>query len=259
MKIAKIKIFAVTICTLSATHAWSRDIDISTFPVDDARQFVALSGDLALSVRPHFAGPAATTGSRGFDIGYALAITDIDENADHWQSVSDTPEPTLLASQIVIRKGLPYSVELGGVLTYLHETDLWALAVTLQWAFVEGFDNAPDVALRIHGGTMMGSKDISLSTAGADLVMSKAFGIAGLVRFIPFIGYAFTYAHSSSHVLGDFSPWSPQPTPFLQEVQHTFLHRGVAGIRLQATIVDLGFEVSLGELQTYAMRAAFVF
>lgn len=225
----------------------------------DGKGFGAFSADLGLAIAPHGAGPAQTTGSRGFAIGYQLALTDIDAKASHWTRPVSTPQSVVAVSQLSVRKGLPYSFELGGILSHVHESSLWAVALELRWALVEGYEYAPDFGLRVHGGTLLGSRDISMVTAGLDGLVSKQFGLGGLVQLTPYLGYSLTFVHATSHVLGRFAEGALQPSTFLLPDQNLFEHRGLIGLRVVASIVDLAFEAAVGELQTYSLRAGFTF
>jgi hypothetical protein len=159
-----------------------------------------------------------------------------------------------------VRKGLPYSLEVGGVLGHLHGSSLWSFAFELKWAFIEGLRNAPDVGIRLHVNTVVGSRDLAMLTAGGDFLIGKNFGLGGMVQLKPYIGYAGTYIRASSHVIGVFRTGGLEPTTFVLPDQNIGAHRAIIGVRLLAAIVDLGFEAAVGKgTQTYAFRAGLDF
>jgi hypothetical protein len=237
--------------SLSGLASFDTDGSLSV----DKAGFERLSRDLGLAMRPRFSGPASTVGSLGFDVGYALVLTDIDERKSYWTQTAPNPDKSLKVSQISLRKGLPYSLEVGGVLGHLHGSSLWSFAFELKWAFIEGIKNAPDLGIRVHVNTVVGSRDLAMLTAGGDFLIGKSFGLGGMVQLKPYIGYAGTYIRSSSHVIGVFRTGGLQPTTFILPDQNLGTHQALIGLRLLATVVDFGFEASLGKsTQTYAFR-----
>lgn len=242
------------------------DVDVSRFatgagePVVDEAGFRNMARDLGMALRPRFAGPPSTPGSLGFVVGYDLVLTDIDETASHWTTPVDDPGNTLAASQLSIRKGLPWSFEVGGTLTRLHESSMWAMGLDVKWAFVEGIDRAPDFGLRLHVTSVLGNRDLSMLLAGGDLVVGKTFGVGGLLQLTPYTGYAGTYVRASSHVIGTFPEGGLEPTTFVVDDQHIGTHRALLGLRLLASVADFGFEAAVGpDVQTYAFRAGLSF
>ena len=220
----------------------------------DGDGFQSFAGDLALSLQPKFAGPGSTLGGLGMDMGYELSLTDIDAGSNHWKTAVDNPASSLLASQFYVRKGLPYSFEMGGILTHLHESDIWAVALELKWAFVEGHKYAPDIGVRTHVNTLLGNRDMVMVTSGGSIFISKAFGIGGLIQLTPYGGYQLTFVHARSHVLGRFTAGSLIPTTFILPKQNFLRHRGLLGLRLLAGIADFGFEAALGEVMSYSFK-----
>jgi len=221
--------------------------------------FKQLSRDVGLAFQPRFTGPASTRGSTGFDVGYALTLTDIDQNASQWtESVRDAGN-MLLLSQISVHKGLPYSFGLSATLGHLHESALWGIDLGIKWAFVEGFEYFPDLALHVQVGRVMGNRDMSLLRTGGDLQISKAFGLGGMIRLTPYASYSFALMLAKSHVLGVFQEWDVEPSTQILTDQILLEHRGTAGIRITYAMIDAGFEVALGQVQTYAFRFGLTF
>jgi hypothetical protein len=225
----------------------------------DVDSFENFAGDLALALHPKFAGPGATLGSLGIDFGYHLSITDINETAPQWtaplaDSAAGALPGEILTSQFYVRKGLPYSFEMGGFLTHLHDSDVWAVALELKWSFVEGHKYAPDFGLRTHVNTLLGNRDMVMVTSGGDVFIGKSFGVAGLMQITPYAGYELTYIHSRSHVLGLFSVGGLQPDTFILPTLDFLRHRALIGLTVVGGVADFGFEAALGELQTYTFK-----
>lgn len=225
----------------------------------NCQEFSALSHELATSIQPRFGAPAHTFGVMGMDVGYNLVMTNINQNDAHWELADQGANDLLLASQVSVQKGLPYSIGLGATLTHLHDYGLWGVDLQLKFAFAEGYEVVPDIGMRIRVGSLLGSRELSMLTTGTDLIMSKTFGVAGVMQMTPFAAYAFTLVRSSSMVVGVFEDNSVEPETEVLKDHWGFVHRGLAGMRFTFSFVDLGFEAAIGaKTQTYALRLAFV-
>lgn len=214
-----------------------------------------LIGDLGAALAPRFLGPAATYGSLGFQIALDYAMTNFDSTTDQWTTVLDDTDPGLFhTGSLVIRKGLPFSTEVGGRITKLFESKLWGVGMELKFAPLEGFQKLPEIAFRGTVSTFLGSDDYAILTAGGDLNISKKIGIGGVFKLAPFLGYNFLYVHGSSNVISiGYQNGELQQQVF--DPVHAFKHFAVLGFQLYATAVNLGFEASITKgIQTYAFR-----
>ena len=227
------------------------------------QHFQRLMGDLASVLAPRFLGPATTTGALGFQIDLDYSFTDIQENAERWRAVmrgEDSGAHSILhALQVHVRKGLPFSTEIGGIFTKLIDSDLWGIGLEVKVAPLEGFRKLPEVAFRASVNTFLGARDYSLLTATADMQISKEIGIAGLFKLSPYVGYAFQYAYANSNVVSVFnmnSSITPTPsTPITFSTANEFLHYGVLGFQIVAVVFNTGFEAALSkDVQSYAFR-----
>jgi len=230
----------------------------------DQNGFNHVVRDMAIAMAPKFLGPAATLGSLGFEIAYEMSWTDIVEDSDHWQTVigdGQEPDSALTTMQVHIRKGLPFSLEIGGNLTHLFKSDLWGVGLDVKFAPIEGFRYLPDLAFRANVNTVLGAGDIHMLLAGGDMIVSKEFGIAGLFRLAPYTGYNLVYVLGQSHQITFFPTESTDPCDGAESCVHLFdnvsevVHRGVVGLQFVAAYVSLGAEVALtSETQTYTMH-----
>lgn len=177
--------------------------------------FESLVTDLGQVLAPRFASPAETLGEAGFAFNMMTSFSFIDENAEHWvQGMQDkNPEPVLSTGHLQIRKGLPFSFEVAGNMSYLFASEMFTLGADLKWAINEGFYYFPDLAFRGSVNTLMGSRDMNLYTAGGDISLSKAFGIAGVVVVTPYVGYQMLFIIGSSRLLNAY-PQDPRPPQF---------------------------------------------
>ena len=222
------------------------------------RYFKGLMGDLAAVLAPRFLGPATTTGSLGFQVDLDYSFTDIQENAQRWQAImrgEGTGAHSILhALQVHVRKGLPFSTEIGGTFTKLINSDLWGIGLELKVSPLEGFRKMPEVGIRASVNTFLGANDYSLLTATADLQISKEIGIAGLFKLSPYVGYAFQYAYANSNVVTVFDNVG-NASPITFSTANVFTHYGVLGFQIVAVVFNTGFEAALsGDVQSYAFR-----
>jgi hypothetical protein len=247
--------------TPSAARGEGYDFDLSRFGSvqsgvlqGDQAGFENFAGDLGLALHPKFAGPASSVGGLGIEFGYQLSLSDINETAKYWTDVAGQPDPVMLVSHLYVRKGLPYSFELGGVLTHVHDSSVWAVGLELKYAIFEGHQYIPDLGLRAHVNTMLGNRDLVMITTGGEAVLSKTFGVAGLLELTPWIGVEVTYIHGRSHVLGVFPEAGLEPETFILDPADLARVRALLGLRVVASVVDLGFETAIAEMSSFTFK-----
>ena len=262
---AVVMLLAVLVAAPRPAEAAKYDLKLSRLAFADGtkipgadRYFEGLMGDLAAVLAPRFLGPATTTGALGFQVDLDYSFTDIQENAERWQAVmrgeSQGAHSILHALQVHVRKGLPFSTEIGGTFTKLINSDLWGIGLELKVTPLEGFRKMPEVGLRASVNTFLGANDYSLLTATADLIISKEIGIAGLFKLSPYVGYAFQYAYANSNVVNVFDN-EGLASPITFDTANVFMHYGVLGFQVVAVVFNTGFEAALSkDVQSYAFR-----
>ncbi len=100
-----------------------------------------------------------------------------------------------------MRKGLPFSFEVGGSLAWLVESRMMAPTVDVRWALHEGFRYAPDFAARASLTHVIGARDLNLTTLGLDGTLSKGFGVGGVVHLAPYVGWTVMMVAASTRVV----------------------------------------------------------
>lgn len=217
--------------------------------VVDTAAFKSYAGELGLALSPKSLGPGTTLGSMGFDLSVELGLTTINSDESYWDAAED-PAGSLFTTQIRIRKGLPFGLLLGGVVTHLVDSDLWAIGLEFGGAVIEGYKYAPDILVLASLNTTLGAGDLALLEVGAGLIISKAFSIAGLFSLAPIVGYNMVYVNASSHLTGAVNAAGTGVTAFVIPQQHIVLHRGVLGLEFVITYLTLGHEFTVGADQT---------
>ncbi len=238
----------------------------------DKEAFRGLSKDLGVILGPKFLSPAETLGEAGFDVGAEFSLTTVDTSSAHWRALDGGTPDDFVTGQLHVRKGLPFSFEIGGSLAHLFDSELYVLGTEVKFSLNEGFFYLPDLAVRGTLNTALGSSDLNLSTAGFDVSMSKSFGIVGVVSITPYAGYNYLSIISSSRLL-DVTPEDPTPPTiddatgelafqpefvFSREVQS--VNRFFGGMRLLLGVLNITLEGAFTDsVNTYSGRVGFDF
>lgn len=179
--------------------------------------FRSFAGQLGEVMTIKGAAPADTPGVAGFVFQVDRSFNDFDVKTDGesnpWVLAHKTgkPEASMGTTQIHVRKGLPFSFEVGTALTLLDDSDLMAVGVEGKWSLHEDiFWPLPDLA--IHGGlnTILGSSDLVLTNLQIDALTSLPIGISSVVNLTPFGGYGVVIPFSASRLI-DTTPDDPRP------------------------------------------------
>jgi hypothetical protein len=234
-----------------------REVCVAVAP--DEEGFDSLTRDLGLTLSPKRMAPAETLGEAGFEYAFELLFNVVDGGAAYYRALEDRdPGNLLLTSQFHIRKGLPFSFELGGVLSHLFDSNLWAVGAEIMWALHEDYlYPVPDLGVRGFVNNVVGSTDLNLTTAGFDILLDLPIGVNGVVELTPYAGYNFTAVFSSSRLL-DASPEDPTPPTeggasgqsikpeFVFDNRTNTYSRFVGGMRLRYAVLNATFETSIG-------------
>lgn len=227
----------------------------------DAESFRSLALDLGEVFAPRMGQPAKTLGEAGFAFNVMGSVSFIPSEQDYWKlGVEDgDPPPSLFTAHLQARKGLPFSFELVGNMSYLTNSEMFALGGDVKWALHEGFFYMPDVAVRGSVNTVLGSEYLNLVTAGWDVSISKEFGIGGVLSLAPFAGYQNLYVISSSRLINAYpqDPRPPQTTgsgankdsfspEFVFGQTTSNMNRFMLGTRLNVWIMSFVLEGTLG-------------
>lgn len=207
------------------------------------KSYEALMREVSLALGPKMAGPAASLGSLGIEAAYELSFVQTNSSLDYWQKAASNPQATIQAGTLRVRKGLPYGLQVGSVLTHMFESNMWTIGAELNMSLIDGFIAIPDLAVRFSANTVLGNADLGMLIVGGDFVLSKSFGIAGLVSLQPWAAYSVTYTHVNTHQI-DVYPSDKEIKPDLMLLKSvgSLAHRGVFGMRIVVTRVSIGGE-----------------
>jgi hypothetical protein len=176
--------------------------------------FDALALELAQGFAPNINYPAETLGWSGFFMGLEATLTTIDSQAMQWRcgveatgegqlgggnqvcNNWDLADGALFVPAVHVRKGLPYSLELGFQIQYMSNSELVGIGGEIRWSPFEGYREGwagylPDVSIAFTGNYVMGSTELTLGQLGANVSLSYPFTISGQVILTPYLGYGF--------------------------------------------------------------------
>jgi len=220
---------------------------VRTVTIDNAG-FSSLMRELAFAMGPRAYGPAASGGALGFDVGFEMSFAGINGSSAYWTKGTNSAssgESSVTTTQLRVRKGLPFSMELGGSLTHLLESNLWGIGVEMKWSLVDGFAHIPDISLRPMIQTVLGNDDIAMLILGGDFTISKSFGVGGLLALEPWISYSALYTYVTTHQISvPLSNGVSSESFLFKQVSDPAetSHRIGGGLRVVVTRLSFGFE-----------------
>ncbi|MGB8931850.1 MAG: hypothetical protein WCC48_11440 [Anaeromyxobacteraceae bacterium] len=228
---------------------------------DDAKaRFGMLASDLALALTSTLLTPGSTTGHSGFDVAFEGAYAQTHVNVvgsassaalafgprDYWPTRGMKPHE-LFVPGVRIRKALPFSIELGARFKYLAESSLYAGQLETKWAFFEGDRVLPDFALRIAYTRTGGVRTLNLGATDFDFIVSKRWGVLGVVSLTPYGALRFTYMRASSDAIVFFpdaaAGTQQQRTASFPSLSGIFF-RPTLGVRMTTYALSLAAEIT---------------
>ncbi len=208
-----------------------------------SKPYQSLMSELSLAMGSRMVGPAGSLGALGFEAAYELSFVGTNSKASYWQDAASAPNAQVSTSQLRVRKGLPYGLQLGANLTHLNDSNMWAIGTELNVSLIDGFANIPNLAVRSSINVVLGNADLGMLIVGADVVLSKSFGIAGILALQPWAAYSFAFTHVSTHQIDVYPTASSiQPDLMLLKQINNTSHRAAFGLRVVVTRISLGFE-----------------
>lgn len=201
--------------------------------------------------------PPETLGHSAFAISAELSVVDFQGATAATQLPTTSPvQGAVLLPSLHVRKGLPWSFELGVRAAWLEKSRTGTGTVELKWALNEGFTYLPDIGVRGHVTKLLNSRDFDVTAGGLDLGIGKQFAIAGMVTLTPYIGWNLVFVGASSSTI-DFTPSrtlaeADSPNNEYKDyyvfesvmAASNAINRFYGGLRFIAGVVMLGFEFS---------------
>lgn len=208
--------------------------------------------------------PPETLGHSAFAISAELSVVDLQGATEITQMPTERQmNGALLLPSIHLRKGLPWSFEVGVRAAWFEKSRMGTGTLELKWALNEGFTYLPDIGVRGYVTKILNSRDFDVTTGGFDLGIGKQFAIAGMVTLTPYIGWNLAFVGASTGNV-DFNPTrslrdADQPGAQFDDyyvfesvlaAQNTN-NRFYGGLRLIAGYVMIGYEFSYTALGSF--------
>ncbi|MFZ5469949.1 MAG: hypothetical protein ACOZIN_10980 [Myxococcota bacterium] len=204
--------------------------------------------------------PPETLGHAAFSVNAELSVVSLQTGSFTFPT-ERAFGGTLLVPSVHVRKGLPFSFELGTRAAWIEKSRMAAGTIEAKWALNEGFTYLPDIGVRGYGTRLLNSRDFDLTVAGLDVGIGKQFAVGGMVTLTPYVGWNLVWTAASSNNV-DFRPertheesiGSPaaqlQDTGVFDEVTlgANSHNRFYGGLRFIGGVVQIAAEVSVSQL-----------
>jgi hypothetical protein len=156
-------------------------------------EFKQVAQDIAATLADKPQAPAAGLGVLGFDLSAVAGATSV-ESTDALEKAAGHSVPKSLPTVGVrVEKGLPFDVDLGASYVLVPGTSASALSGDVKWAFWGGGLVLPAVATRVFYTQTNGLGDMSLSSKGIELSISK-----GIATVTPYAGVGIVASSAST-------------------------------------------------------------
>jgi len=160
---------------------------------------------------PKLLAPADTLGYSGFYVGLEQTFVPITNNgscdpddlanSSPWCKATGPANDkmnSMFMPAIHVRKGLPWSFELGGSLNYLAQSEVVGIQGEVKWSLFEGYLKGfrgalPNIAARGSVMRILGTTDLDVTIVGVDGSMSRPFPIGGQVVLTPYAGFQYIW------------------------------------------------------------------
>jgi len=222
-------------------------------------EYERFMAEYAFGIGPRTASPASTLGYSGFYLGLEGTITPVPGEADNRWGIGTAPAgeaPTVMFYPGVhVRKGLPWSFEIGASLNYLAQSETIGLGADIKWSLFEGYRHGfrgvlPDVAARGSVVRVGGQGDIDMTIVGVDGSISYSFGVGGMISLTPFVGfqYLWTLIRVEPLVYRDEEPgghpdWPSEENEFHPQEGGLYDMSGLSGPNLERMRLFLGLQL----------------
>lgn len=193
----------------SAQAAWPEDVNLAgmvdqggVVVVDKAllaEDYATVIRQLGASVGNRVTMPAGTLGATGFEISLDSTMSFLDARGDDddpspWHRVSTTESPSAQMFQpgIMIRKGLPLSLEVGFGGRWVGMSRQGVLTGFVRAGLVEGYKPWPDISLHMGGSGYIGNDQLELGVFDVGLTLGTTAplgpsGGARIARLSPYV------------------------------------------------------------------------
>lgn len=272
----------VTLLSGAAAHADKNDLRLVNLGNPNAgganasatanSDFQAFARTMAASLMSANLMPPESLGHAGFNVNAELSVVNLPKGRAPGEDggviipMEEAQPGTMLVPALHVRKGLPFSTELGGRVAWIERSRMIAATGEVKVALheggiIEGFlKYLPDLGVRGHITKLMGAQDLSLTAMGFDVGIGKKLPLGGMVTLTPYGGLDFSVVSAQSATL-DFQPdrapsTTLDPVAALQNTgsygrlrfHENMTQRIYGGARFVGGVLQLGAELSFTRL-----------
>jgi len=232
---------------LAASPVLAADISFSTAISQD--DFKNLSKEAGAALGYRNMAPAEPLGITGFDIGAELSAVGIDKNSSYWNSAFGNDAPDyLVIPKIRARKGLPFGIDIGGMYSYIPDSNIKLYGAELSKSILDGTAATPALGIRATYTKLSGVSDLSLQTYGIDASVSK-----GILFITPYAGAGMLWINSEAK--GNLKTLVPT-----LESESTTVPRLFAGVKITPfPLFGITAEAEYAERPIYSLKVAISF
>ncbi|MBJ6724877.1 hypothetical protein [Geomesophilobacter sediminis] len=188
----KLIVLALSLTLLIASQAMARDLRFSSGLAQS--EFRDLSKQAGAAISYKNTAPAEPLGILGFDAGVELEAMDINSGSSYWNKAFGNDAPSfLLLPKLRVRKGLPFSIDVGAMYSYVPDSNIKLWGVEVSKAILDGTMATPAWGIRATYSQLAGVNDLSLKTAGIDTSISK-----GILFLTPYVGAGAVWIQSKA-------------------------------------------------------------
>jgi hypothetical protein len=204
-------------------------------------QFKSFSEDISSAISYKPVTPAEPLGILGFDMGIEATQTKLQNPALWTQATSGA----FTSSSVVLPKlhafiGLPFNFDVGAFYSEAPSTNIKVYGGELRYAIIEGGTATPAVAIRGSLTQMTGVDQLSFSTKGLDVSISKGFAI-----FTPYAGIGEVWSDSTPNGIPTLTKESFNQNKFFVGGNLKFLFMNFA-LEYDKTGSDQSYSAKLG-------------
>ncbi|MCK6517915.1 hypothetical protein L6R46_23000 [Myxococcota bacterium] len=214
-----------------ALAAWPDDISLSSLPgasgdlicdntagdnPDLPSCYETVVREMGVAIANKGWAPADSLGVNGFELEVSNTIAFISSGGPNfadvgpWDAVHEdqNPRQTLWIPRIQARKGLPFSVDVGGQLGWVATSRQTVFGGYARWSPIEGYRQGPDIALQAGYAGYVGNSQLELGVMDFSGTISYTLPFGSLLNinsasFAPYAGGGKLWIHAKPRVGAD--------------------------------------------------------
>ena len=175
------------------------------------KEYEEFLAEYFFALSPKILAPADTLGYSGFYMGLEATLMPVPggghydpaslENTTAWFKgtgpINSAPDAMFVPS-LHVRKGLPWSFEIGGTINYLAQSEIVGVGGEVKWSLFEGYLHKfrgalPNLAARGSVVRIIGTTDLDVTIVGVDGSISRPFAIGGQLTLTPYGGFQYIW------------------------------------------------------------------